>query len=98
MRIADTILPWLTHDAMIHLTVPHGLERYSGAAWGTRDVCQGPLESLLSLEHDAPAKAILRTVFGQQNETKEDWPQWFMLDPIPGSGTGRRTGTSLSGR
>jgi len=25
MRIADTILPWLTHDAMIHLTVPHGL-------------------------------------------------------------------------
>jgi cellobiose phosphorylase len=24
-------LPWLAHDAMIHLTVPHGLEQYTGA-------------------------------------------------------------------
>ena len=39
--------PWLVHDAMIHLTAPHGLEQYSVAAWGTRDVCQGPLEFLL---------------------------------------------------
>ena len=37
---------------MIHLTVPHGLEQYTGAAWGTRDVCQGPVEFLLALEHD----------------------------------------------
>ncbi len=80
-KAMDTMLPWLIHDAMIHLTVPHGLEQYSGAAWGTRDVCQGPLELLLSLEHDAPAKEIVRTVFGEQNATKGDWPQWFMLDP-----------------
>ena len=77
----DTILPWLVHDAMIHLTAPHGLEQYSVAAWGTRDVCQGPLELLLALEHDGPAKAILRVVFAQQYENAGDWPQWFMLEP-----------------
>jgi 1,2-beta-oligoglucan phosphorylase len=77
----DTIFPWLVHDAMVHLTVPHGLEQYTGAAWGTRDVCQGPMELLLSLEHDEPAKAILRIVFAQQYENQGDWPQWFMLEP-----------------
>ena len=80
-KAIDTIFPWLTHDAMIHLTAPHGLEQYSGAAWGTRDVCQGPLELLLSLEHDGPAKAILRIIFAQQYENRGDWPQWFMLEP-----------------
>ena len=45
---------------MVHLTVPHGLEQYSGAAWGTRDVCQGPVELLLALEHDGPVKEILQ--------------------------------------
>ena len=80
-KAIDTIFPWLTHDAMIHLTAPHGLEQYSGAAWGTRDVCQGPLELLLSLEHDGPAKELLRTVFAQQYEKQGDWPQWFMLEP-----------------
>lgn len=77
----DTLLPWLAHDAMIHLTAPHGLEQYTGAAWGTRDVCQGPLEYLLAFEHDEAAKAILRVVFAQQYETHGDWPQWFMLEP-----------------
>jgi len=77
----DTIFPWLAHDALIHLTVPHGLEQYTGGAWGTRDVCQGPLEFLLTLEHDAAAKTILRIVFAQQYEKGGDWPQWFMLEP-----------------
>ena len=77
----DTLFPWLAHNAMIHLTVPHGLEQFSGAAWGTRDVCQGPVEFLLALEHDATVREILRTVFEQQNETRGDWPQWFMLEP-----------------
>ena len=77
----DTILPWLVHDAMIHLTAPHGLEQYTGAAWGTRDVCQGPVELLLALEHDDAVRTILRTVFEQQYETHGDWPQWFMLEP-----------------
>lgn len=77
----QTTFPWLAHNAMMHLTVPHGLEQYTGAAWGTRDVCQGPVEYLLSVEHDAPVKDILRTVFAQQYESRGDWPQWFMLEP-----------------
>jgi 1,2-beta-oligoglucan phosphorylase len=77
----NTIFPWLAHNAMMHLTVPHGLEQYTGAAWGTRDVCQGPVEFFLSLEHDAPVKDILRIVFAQQYEQRGDWPQWFMLEP-----------------
>ena len=80
-KAVDAILPWFVHDAMMHLTAPHGLEQYSVAAWGTRDVCQGPLELLLALEHDGPAKAILRVVFAQQYEKQGDWPQWFMLEP-----------------
>jgi cellobiose phosphorylase len=77
----DASLPWLAHDAIIHLTVPRGLEQYTGAAWGTRDVCQGPVEFLLALEHDEPVKEILRIVFARQHATGGDWPQWFMLDP-----------------
>jgi len=77
----DTLFPWLAHNAMIHLSAPHGLEQYTGAAWGTRDVCQGPVEFLLALEHDEPVKEILRIVFAQQYEMQGDWPQWFMLEP-----------------
>jgi len=80
-RAIDAILPWLVHDAMVHLTVPHGLEQYTGGAWGTRDVCQGPMELFLALEHDEPAKEILRIVFAQQYAQRGDWPQWFMLEP-----------------
>lgn len=77
----NTILPWLAHDAIIHLTAPHGLEQYTGAAWGTRDVCQGPIELFLSYEHDEQVKEILRILFAQQYEKQGDWPQWFMLEP-----------------
>ncbi|HEY1862565.1 MAG TPA: cellobiose phosphorylase [Roseiarcus sp.] len=77
----DTIFPWLAHDAMIHLTAPHGLEQYTGGAWGTRDVCQGSIELLLTLEHDEAVKEILRIIFAQQYEENGDWPQWFMLEP-----------------
>lgn len=77
----ETLFPWLAHNMTMHLTVPHGLEQYTGAAWGTRDVCQGPIEFLLALEHDAPVKDILRILFAQQYETLGSWPQWFMLEP-----------------
>ncbi len=77
----DTILPWLAHDGVIHLTAPHGLEQYTGGAWGTRDVCQGSIELLLTLEHDEPVKEILRIIFAQQYADSGDWPQWFMLEP-----------------
>jgi cellobiose phosphorylase len=80
-KAIDTIFPWLVHDAMVHLRAPHGLEQYSGGAWGTRDVCQGPVELFLSLEHDEPVKEILRLLFSEQNEKHGDWPQWFMVEP-----------------
>lgn len=81
VEAVDAVLPWLIHDATVHLTVPHGLEQYTGGAWGTRDVCQGPIELLLSLQHDDLVKEILRTIFAQQYEHLGDWPQWFMLEP-----------------
>jgi 1,2-beta-oligoglucan phosphorylase len=77
----DTVMPWLAHDGMIHLTAPHGLEQYTGGAWGTRDVCQGSIELLLTLEHDQQVKEILRILLAQQYEESGDWPQWFMLEP-----------------
>src|ERR1700739_1754501 len=77
----DTVFPWLVHDAIVHLSVAHGLEQYTGGAWGTRGVCQGPMELLLALEHDEAARAILRIVFAQQYAQRGDWPQWFMLEP-----------------
>ncbi len=77
----STIFPWFAHNAMVHLTVPRGLEQYTAAAWGTRDVCQGPVEFLLPLNHREPVREILRVVFAQQFEASGDWPQWFMLEP-----------------
>ena len=76
-RVA-AILPWLTHDAWIHHLAPRGLEQYSGGGWGTRDVCQGPVELLLSLGRAAPVRELLLRVFRNQNEDG-DWPQWFMF-------------------
>jgi cellobiose phosphorylase len=74
----DTILPWFVHDAWIHHLAPRGLEQYSGGGWGTRDVCQGPVELLLALGHVDPVRDILLRVFRNQNPDG-DWPQWFMF-------------------
>ena len=76
------ILPWFAHNACIHFTEPHGLEQYGGAAWGVRDVCQGPVEWLLATRQFAPVRRALVEVFGQQYVDTGCWPQWFMLDPF----------------
>ncbi len=86
------MLPWLAHDAIVHLSVPHGLEQYTGAAWGTRDVCQGPVEFLLAYEHDAEVKEVLSTVFSEQYRDRGDWPQWFMLEPYANIRAGESRG------
>lgn len=80
-RLAEinTLLPWLTQNALIHFLVPHGLEQYSGAAWGTRDVCQGPLELALAFGHFDTARDILLRVFAHQS-ADGTLPQWFMFD------------------
>lgn len=72
------ILPWFAHNALIHYLSPRGLEQYSGGGWGTRDVCQGPVEMLLALGRFASMRDILIRVFKNQNPDG-DWPQWFMF-------------------
>ncbi len=76
-RIADMV-PWLTHNALVHYLSPRGLEQYSGGGWGTRDVCQGPVEMLLALGRVEPVRDLLLRVLSNQN-SDGDWPQWFMF-------------------
>jgi len=76
-RIAE-MLPWYTHNALVHYLSPRGLEQYSGGGWGTRDVCQGPVEMLLALGHLPPIRDILLRLMRMQN-ADGDWPQWFMF-------------------
>jgi cellobiose phosphorylase len=73
------ILPWYGSNALIHFLTPYGLEQFSGAAWGTRDVCQGPLDLLLCQEKYAEAKQVLRILFSHQSPDG-GWPQWWMFD------------------
>ncbi|MEE9405697.1 MAG: amylo-alpha-1,6-glucosidase, partial [Algisphaera sp.] len=79
--LADA-LPWFEHCASIHLTAPHGLEQYGGAAWGVRDVCQGPMEWLLATGDLDNARAILLNVFANQRSHSGLWPQWYMHPPF----------------
>jgi cellobiose phosphorylase len=76
-QIAD-IAPWFAQNALVHYLSPRGLEQYSGGGWGTRDVCQGPVEMLLAVGRFAPVRDILLRVMRQQN-ADGDWPQWFMF-------------------
>ncbi|WP_204122869.1 GH36-type glycosyl hydrolase domain-containing protein [Lacticaseibacillus mingshuiensis] len=75
-----TILRWFAHDALVHLLSPHGLEQYGGAAWGTRDVSQGPVELFLATGHYAEVRQILTTLYSHQFVETGNWPQWFMYD------------------
>jgi hypothetical protein len=76
-RLAE-MLPWLVHNAQVHHLSPRGLEQYSGGGWGTRDVCQGPLEMWLALDCPEAARDLLLRVFAAQDEDG-DWPQWFQF-------------------
>src|SRR5262249_15364142 len=61
------IVPWLAHNALIHYLSPRGLEQFSGGGWGTRDVCQGPVELLLALGDIEPVRDLLMRVMANQN-------------------------------
>ena len=78
LRQLAEILPWYTHNALVHYLSPRGLEQYSGGGWGTRDVCQGPVEMLLALGQVSAVRDILIRVMSNQN-LDGDWPQWFMF-------------------
>ena len=84
----DAVLPWFAHNALVHYLSPRGLEQYMGGAWGTRDVCQGPVSLLLALDQMAPLRDLLIRVFRAQNE-RGDWPQWFEFFPRA-AGPGQR--------
>ncbi|MCA0986947.1 GH36-type glycosyl hydrolase domain-containing protein [Guptibacillus algicola] len=71
---------WYTHNMLVHFSVPRGLEQYIGAAWGTRDVCQGPTEYFLATQNYKTVRKIIQTVYAHQYEDEGNWPQWFMFD------------------
>ena len=73
------ILPWFGMNALTHFLTPYGLEQFSGAAWGTRDIAQGPFDLLLCMEKYDEARKILRIIFSNQNPDG-GWPQWWMFD------------------
>jgi cellobiose phosphorylase len=72
------ILPWFIQNALVHYLAPRGLEQYTGGGWGTRDICQGPVEMLLAFSRYEPIRDLLIRVFKTQNPDG-DWPQWFMF-------------------
>src|SRR5699024_253781 len=76
----NTLAWWYTHNMLVHFSVPHGLEQYSGAAWGTRDVCQGPVEYFMATQNYESVREIIKTVYAHQFEEDGNWPQWFMFD------------------
>jgi CRISPR-associated protein Csx3 len=82
----DAVLPWFTQNALVHYLSPRGLEQFSGGAWGTRDVCQGPVGLLTALGRDDEQREVLLTVLRNQN-ARGDWPQAFdFLPPLAESG------------
>ena len=71
---------WYAHDALCHYLTPHGLEQYSGAAWGTRDVCQGPAELFMCMHKYEYVKNIILDIYKHQYLENGNFPQWFMFD------------------
>lgn len=71
---------WYSHDALIHYASPHGLEQYSGAAWGTRDLSQGPIEFFKVMFDYDMVRYIIERLYSRQFSDTYDWPQWFMFD------------------
>jgi 1,2-beta-oligoglucan phosphorylase len=76
----NEIVWWFSHNALVHYAVPHGLEQSGGAAWGTRDICQGPVEFFTAMQHSSLTRSILLNVFSHQTLETGEWPQWFMFD------------------
>ena len=76
----DAVLPWFTHDALIHYLSPRGLEQYTGGGWGTRDACQGPVGLLIALGKTAPLRDLIVRLLSAQS-ARGDWPQSFEIYP-----------------
>lgn len=72
----NRVLPSFTQNAVVHYQAPRGLEQFTGGAWGTRDVSQGPVSLLMATGHPDELREVLLTVFAGQ-QTDGDWPQSF---------------------
>lgn len=79
MQAISETLPWFASNALVHFLTPYGLEQFGGAAWGTRDVSQGPVELMLAVGKYAEARKTLCIIFSNQNHDG-GWPQWWMFD------------------
>ncbi len=79
IKAINEALPWYLSNALIHFLTPYGLEQFGGAAWGTRDVSQGPVELLLACGKYSEARKTLGIIFSNQH-TDGSWPQWWMFD------------------
>jgi len=73
------IIPWYLLNMQLHFLTPHGSEQPAGGAWGSRDVCQGPLELLIAGERYDDARGTLALIFANQ-QTDGDWPQFWAFD------------------
>ncbi|TQM65141.1 hypothetical protein [Humibacillus xanthopallidus] len=79
-------LPFFAHNALVHYLSPRGLEQFSGGAWGTRDISQGPVGLLTALGDQASVRDVLLRLFRAQN-ARGDWPQAFdFLPPLASAG------------
>lgn len=80
LKKLELITPWYTHNALVQYASPHGLEQFNGAAWGTRDVCQGSIELFMASFRFDLVREILLKVFSRAFFDRGDFPQWFMFD------------------
>ena len=71
-------LPWFANNALTHYLSPRGIEQYTGGGWGTRDVCQGPVEMLLALERHRELRELLLRVLASQGPDG-GWGQAFEI-------------------
>jgi len=79
VKAIQEVLPWFGMNALTHYLTPYGLEQFGGAAWGTRDVSQGPIDFLINLGQYNAARRVICMVFSHQNPDG-GWPQWWMFD------------------
>lgn len=80
ISVLNTTVYWFAHNALVHFAVPHGPEQPGGAAWGTRDICQGPFEFFMAVRQYSLLRSILLTIFTNQHKDSGEWAQWFMFD------------------
>lgn len=88
----NKIVYWYVHNALVHYSMPHGLEQYNGAAWGTRDVCQGPFELFLCTGNYVECRKLIEKLYSHQIYEDGTWSQWFMIDQYKAEQAGEKHG------